>query len=134
MFRQLALVIIGCLMAPAGVARAGEPATKPLPTPLTRPDMKQLLEDLKTRKPRFALPPLTEAEKKAQLADAKPTDSKFSERGGGYEGRLRALYMPGGEGRGGIGFSREPDPKMSLTYEFKTQLFWIVSRTNNCQY
>ena len=23
---------------------------------------------------------------------------------------------------------------MSLTYEFKTELFWIVSRTNNCQY
>jgi alkylhydroperoxidase family enzyme len=23
---------------------------------------------------------------------------------------------------------------MSLTYEFKTMLFWIVSRTNNCQY
>jgi len=121
------------LLASAGLVRADEPATKPLPTPLTRPDMKQLLEDLKSRKPRFALPPLTEAEK-AKLADSKFGESKFGERGGGYEGRLRALYMPGGEGRGGIGFSREADPKMSLTYEFKTQLFWIVSRTNNCQY
>ena len=133
MVRQLVHLAIGCLLASAGLVRADEPATKPLPTPLTRPDMKQLLEDLKSRKPRFALPPLTEAEK-AKLADSKFGESKFGERGGGYEGRLRALYMPGGEGRGGIGFSREADPKMSLTYEFKTQLFWIVSRTNNCQY
>jgi hypothetical protein len=128
MARHFAYLMTGCLLASAGVILADEPATKPLPTPLTRPDMKQLLEDLKMRKPRFALPPLTEEEK------AKLADSKFGERGGGYEGRLRALYMPGGEGRGGIGFSREADPKMSLTYEFKTQLFWIVSRTNNCQY
>ena len=59
---------------------------------------------------------------------------KLGERGGGYEGRLRALYMSGGGGRGGFGFSRESDPKATLSYEFKTQLFWIVSRTNNCQY
>jgi hypothetical protein len=100
-----------------------EPATRPLPLPLTRPDMKQLLEDLKTRKPRFELPPLTDAEKE-----------KLGERGGGYEGRLRALYMPGGGGRAGFGFSRESDPKATLSYEFKTRLFWIASRTNNCQY
>ena len=35
---------------------------------------------------------------------------------------------------GAFGFSREPDPNNSLDYRFKTQLFWIVSRTNNCQY
>jgi hypothetical protein len=120
--------LAGCLLASGALIRADEPGAKPLPTPLTRPDMKQMLEDLKGRKPRFTLPPLTEAEK------AKLGESKFGERGRGYEGRLRSLYMPGGEGRGGIGFAREADPKMSLSYEFKTQLFWIVSRTNNCQY
>ena len=120
---KLATALTGCLFALSSPVRAGEPARLPLPTPLTRPDMKQMLEDLKTRTPRFELPPLTEAEKE-----------KLGERGGGYEGRLRALYMPGSENRGGFGFSREADPKMSLTYEFKTQLFWIVSRTNNCQY
>src|SRR5262245_52914228 len=118
-----AITLAGCILSVCGEARADEPAAKPLPTPLTRPDMKQMLEDLKVRKPRFELPPLTEAEKE-----------KLGERGGGYEGRLRALYMGGSEGKGGLGFGREADPKASLSYEFKTRLFWIVSRTNNCQY
>ena len=124
MIRPLTCLTLCGLSLCFGVARSEEPATKPLPLPPTRTEMKQLLEDLKSRTPRFALPPLTEAEKE-KLGDG---------RSGGYEGRLRALYMPDGEGRGGIGFSREADPKMSLSYEFKTQLFWIVSRTNNCQY
>jgi AhpD family alkylhydroperoxidase len=110
--------------------------------------MKQYLEDMKQRRPRIPLPDLSEAER-AQQAER-------GERSGGYEGRLRALYMPAGEGRGDFGFSgaggrsgttgdagrrntgagssREPDPNMTLDYKFKTQLFWIVSRSNNCQY
>ena len=106
-----------------GLVRGDEPKNQPLPVPLTRPEMKQLLEDLKARKPRIPLPELTDAEKE-----------KLGERGTGYESRLRFHYMPGGDGRGGLGFGREADPKMSLSYEFKTQLFWIVSRTNNCHY
>ena len=31
-------------------------------------------------------------------------------------------------------FSRDPDPSMTLDYAFKTMLFWIVSRVNNCHY
>jgi hypothetical protein len=58
---------------------------------------------------------------------------KLGERNG-YEARLRYHYMPAGEGRGGQGFSREPDPNMSLDYAVKTMLFWIVSRANNCHY
>src|SRR6187549_1559763 len=114
----------GLLLALAGPVRADEPR----PVPLTRPEMKQLLEDMKSRKPRIPLPELTEEEK-----------SKLGERGGGYEGRLRYHYM-GNEGRGGGGgtgggggFGRDQDPAMTLDYAFKTQLFWIVSRTNNCQ-
>src|SRR5687767_1237870 len=106
----LALILLG------GPVRADEP-TKPPPVPQTRPDMKKLLEDLKARQPRIPLPDLTAEEK-----------TKLGERGGSYEGRLRALYMPSGEGRGGGGFSREPDPNMTLDYRFKTMLFWIVSR------
>jgi len=87
--------------------------------------MKQLLEDMKARKPRIPLPELTEEEK-----------AKLGERGSGYESRLRTLYMPGsgmgGGMGGGIGGGNEPG--MSLDYKFKTSLFWIVSRTNNCQY
>jgi hypothetical protein len=84
--------------------------------------MKDLLEDLKARKPRIPLPELTPEEK-----------TRFADREDNYESRLRYHYMPQGERQGG-GFARGADPNMSLDYPFKTMLFWIVSRTNNCQY
>ncbi len=132
----LALTLI---LATASAIKADDPR----PVPLTRPEMKQLLEDMKARKPRIPLPELTEAEK-AQLG----------EREAGYENRLRTLYLPEGWGFGGGGgggnrpastgnatpapnpggLGRNSDPNMTLDYAFKTELFWIVSRTNNCQY
>ena len=116
------LGLAGLVLGSAGVARAGDPGNVPLPVPLTRPEVKQALEDLKGRKPRIPLPELS-AEDRAKLGD----------RADSYETRLRYHYLPGGETRQG-GFSREPDPNMSLDYQFKTMLFWIVSRTNNCHY
>jgi hypothetical protein len=104
-------------------ALAAERGSSPNPVPLTRPEMKQSLEDLKGRKPRIPLPELTDEEK-----------AKLGERGGSYEGRLRYHYMPGGEARVGLGGRREQDPAMTLDYRFKTTLFWLVSRTNNCHY
>jgi alkylhydroperoxidase family enzyme len=123
--RLSAMVTAALLVASAPVVRADEPSATPRPVPLTRTEMKQYLEDMKERKPRIPLPELTAEEKE-----------KIGERGGGYEGRLRTLYMPPGDARGGggFGFSRDNDPNMSLDYPFKTELFWIVSRTNNCQY
>ncbi|HKI35100.1 MAG TPA: hypothetical protein VKA46_24805 [Gemmataceae bacterium] len=121
--RKLVIAAIGLVLGTAGVARAGEPAAEPRPIPLTRPEVKQYLEDMKARKPRIPLPELTEEEK-----------TKLGERGANYEGRLRYHYMPGGDMRVVGGFSREADPNMLLEYPFKTELFWIVSRTNNCQY
>jgi AhpD family alkylhydroperoxidase len=35
---------------------------------------------------------------------------------------------------GGVGFSREAEPGLSLGSAFQTQLFWVVSRANNCTY
>jgi hypothetical protein len=90
--------------------------------PLTRPEMKQALEDLKGRKPRIPLPELSDKDK-AQLG----------ERGNSYEVRLRFHYLPRNAARG-VGFVREADPRMTLDYKFKTMLFWIVSRANNCYY
>jgi hypothetical protein len=116
--------IVTLVLALAGTARAADnPGATPLPVPLTRPEMKQALEDLKARTPRIPLPELTAAEKE-----------KLGERGASYDGRLRYHYMPASQGRTGGGFSREPDPRMSLDYAFKTRLFWIVSRANNCHY
>lgn len=123
--RFIAFVSFG--LASPGLLAGEDSTSKPRPTPLTRPEIKQLLEDMKSRKPRIPLPELTEEEK-----------AKMGERGMGYESRLRSLYMPArGEGRGmgGMGGGmREPDPRMTLDYPFKTKLFWIVSRTTNCQY
>ncbi|MBC7852554.1 MAG: carboxymuconolactone decarboxylase family protein [Pirellulaceae bacterium] len=133
---------------------AEDSVTAPRPVPLTRPEMKRLLEDMKNRKPRIPLPELT-AEEKEKLASETP-----GRVGGGYEGRLRSLYLGGGGfnggggrgaagtgngtgekadasktvGRGGPVGQREQEPGMTLTNAFKVELFWIVSRTNNCQY
>jgi hypothetical protein len=134
---------------------ADTPVKTPRPIPVTRPEMKELLEDMKKRPYRIPLPELTEKEKE-----------ELGERGGGYEGRLRYHYVPqqegsvfgagrprtgqdgGGRRTGGPGnaaapggagaprrdFSRNADENMTLSYQFKTMLFWIVARTNNCQY
>jgi hypothetical protein len=119
---RLGVAILVGLVA-AGVSRGAEPGAVPLPVPLTRPEMKQALEDLKDRKPRIPLPELTEQDKQ-----------KLGERATNYEARLRYHYLPGGDVQAGFGSLREPDPNMSLDYAFKTELFWIVSRTNNCHY
>jgi alkylhydroperoxidase family enzyme len=84
--------------------------------------MKHLLEDLKARTPRIPLPELS-AEEKVRLGN----------RADDYENRLRYHYLPRSAGRGNVFFGGA-DPKMSLDYAFKTMMFWIVSRTNNCQY
>ena len=103
------------------LAAADEPSPQPKPVPVTRPDMKQALEDLKKRQPRLPLPPLTD-EEKAKYGDRPPVNN----------GRMRQLYLPP-ELRGGD-FPRDPDPALTLDGAFKTRLFWIVSRANNCEY
>jgi alkylhydroperoxidase family enzyme len=117
-------------LAVATAAPAADPPDSPRPVPLTRPEMKQRLEEIKARTPRIPLPPLTDAEKE-----------KLGERGASYENRLRTLYLPWQDGRSSFGGGpvaagggRGEDPAATLEYQFKTQLFWIVSRANNCQY
>ena len=124
-----------------GSIAAADPDETARPIPATRPEMKQLLEDMKSRAVRLPLPEQTTAEKE-QLGD----------RADDYESRLRYLYLIESEGSAfgsrprttATGnattaaatrdFRRNADENMSLSYEFKTELFWIVSRTNNCQY
>lgn len=133
-------VLLGVAVSSAALAVAADSVNAPLPVPLTRPVMKQALEDMKARKERIPLPELTEADKE-----------KLGERGSSYESRLRYHYMPYSEGQGsgrssrgtgtttttgtgGGGFSRSSDPDMGLDYAFTVELFWLVSRTNNCLY
>lgn len=141
--KQAILSLVLALMA--GVAfGADSPVKTPRPIPATRTEMKELLEDMKKRPYRIPLPELTEKEKQ-----------ELGERSTSYEARLRFNYIPAAEGtvfgagRPGTAapagtpgsanaprpdFSRNADENMTLTYQFKTMLFWIVARTNNCQY
>ncbi|HWG42458.1 MAG TPA: hypothetical protein VN688_06690 [Gemmataceae bacterium] len=114
--------ILAFLTLAGSVHSADDSRAVPRPVPLTRLEVKQYLEDMKVRKPRIPLPALTEEDKR-----------QLGERVESYEARLRHHFMPPGEKRGS-GFSRQPDPNMSLDYAFKVELFWIVSRTTNCHY
>ncbi|MGV3605894.1 MAG: hypothetical protein ACO1RA_05760 [Planctomycetaceae bacterium] len=141
--RKFALALLCFPMM--NLVMADEPVSLPRKVPTTRPEMKQMLEELKKRPLRIPLPELTEKDRE-----------ELGERANSYESRLRYHYMPASEGsvfgggnrnRGANGagaagannaprrdFSRNADENMTLTYQFKTQLFWIVARTNNCQY
>lgn len=139
---RLFLILLAVAAVSASSLEADERVETARPVPLTRPEMKQLLEDMKTRPLRIPLPDLTDADRAA-----------LGDRADSYEARLRHHYLPPGEVSvfgGGVrprtadaatapaptqrDFSRNADEAMSLSYAFKTRLFWIVSRTNNCQY
>jgi alkylhydroperoxidase family enzyme len=105
----------------------------------TRPEMKKRIEALKGRTARLSLPPLTEQE----IASGRPLVNN---------GRLRSLYLPPSwqsfliAGWGGSSARRpatSPPPNTASLlksleatpgYGFKTRLFWVVSRANDCQY
>lgn len=114
------------------------PATHGDEPALTRPEMKQRLEALKSRTSRLPLPPPSDAE-------------KASGRSLVNNGRLRALYLPPSwtsfviPGWGGSGAARGAKSGTTATstlnslqsrpdYGFKTRVFWVVSRANDCQY
>jgi AhpD family alkylhydroperoxidase len=111
--------ILFLLISPWSAARAADSA-QPKSIPLTRPDMKIALDELKKRTPRLPMPVLT-AEEKEKLGDRKLVNN----------GRMRAYYLAP-ELRGES--FRERDPNLTLNSTTKTKFFWIVSRMNNCQY
>ncbi|XZE19091.1 carboxymuconolactone decarboxylase family protein [Pirellulaceae bacterium SH449] len=119
--------------------KTNELAATPRPTPVHRDAMKSHLEDMKRRRERVSLPPVSDEER--ALSDGRnPT----------YESRLNRFFLGNSSSaRSYLNFSGsrtpnagsttsptflEPDPMLSLDYEFKTRLFWIASRANNCQY
>jgi AhpD family alkylhydroperoxidase len=103
-------LVLSCLV----LAADPPPAADPKPVPVTREDVKQALEDHKKARPRLPLPP----------ADGPAARVN--------NGRFRAYYLPP-EFRD-FGFSRDPDPAMTLDNTYKVKLFWVSSRMNNCYY
>lgn len=107
----------------------------PLPAK-TRPEMKRVIEGLKQRESRLPLPALTAEE----IASGRRSVNN---------GRLRSIYLPESwmasrnpaqtansgrqteSQRQNAAFNQM---QSAPDYPFKTRLFWIVSRTNDCQY
>jgi AhpD family alkylhydroperoxidase len=92
------------------------PSPEPKPVPATRAEVKAAMSGHKTARPRLPFPP----------GEGEGPFAKVN------NGRFRAYYLPA-EFRD-FGFSREPDANSTLDNTFKTRLFWVVSRVNNCYY
>ncbi len=104
----------------------------------TRPEMKRTIEGLKQREARIPLPALT-------------PDEIAAGRRSVNNGRLRSIYLPeswqssrnSSSGSSSQGQRAGGTQNLNATlnqaqqapdFAFKTRLFWIVSRTNDCQY
>lgn len=134
-------LLIGGILLPTAITFAQETSIGTRATPLTRPEMKRLIEDVKVRVPRIPLPDLTEQDRE-----------KLGDQVDSYESRIRHHYLNGIEPLRPVSpaqttrtadgtkpaapatISREQDPAYTLDNAFKIELFWIVSRVNNCQY
>ncbi|MFM8289643.1 MAG: carboxymuconolactone decarboxylase family protein [Planctomycetaceae bacterium] len=114
-----------------GAAFAQTAARGAKPVPATRTEMKQALDQLKGREPRLPLPPPTAEE--IERAKNNPNPARGLGAGLVNNARMRNLYLPE-ELRGPATLNREPDPRMTLKAPFITEIFWIVSRLNNCHY
>jgi uncharacterized peroxidase-related enzyme len=119
----------------------------PPPVPLTRPELKQVLEESKRNEPRLKAPaptPEQAAARQAGEGGRGPGNGLLPpELAGGYfmnDGRVTGVGMrdPNAperpEARASAVSRITPDPNMTLDYAFKVMLFWIVSRSNNCIY
>lgn len=102
-----------------GLAQAA--SDSPNPVAVTRAAMKQALEASKSAKSRLPIPQLSDEEA-----------AKIGPFGKYNNPRSRMANLPTELAFGD--FSRDPDPAMKLDGAFKTELFWIVSRLNNCIY
>ena len=130
-------------VATADAAQAGRvqaASSQPKVIPATRVEMKGLLEGLKQRKPRIPLPPADFVSPSSRAVSATGTGAGEKGRSAATlvnNGRMREYYLPASWAQprtGGPPQPGQPAPEMNLDYAFKTRLFWIVSRVNNCHY
>ncbi len=138
------ILLLGLTLSCGRFVTADEPrgGSKPEPIPLTRDDMKRALDASKQSVPRLPLPPVTDEEKaliEEQKAQAAKTGEPARRLGLANNGRMRAYYLAeyGYERSGDItrartGATRDSDS--SFDPSFRTMLFWIISRGNNCTY
>ncbi len=100
------------------------------PVPATRAEMLKALNALKHREARLPLPP---ADPNAVAPAPAPAPGAPGSLGVVNNGRMRERYLP-------PALTYRPAPLVGaqadaqLPYDFSTELFWIVSRVNNCHY
>jgi alkylhydroperoxidase family enzyme len=140
MLMQMPLIVAFGLAAAADDKPADQSSDQPKNVPVTREELKDALNQLRHRKPRLPLPPPTEEEQQAARERAAAGGGGAGGLGGGLvnNGRMRALHLPK-ELQTSSGFRSQPnprerDPNQLFDYAFSTELFWIVSRVNNCHY
>ena len=143
MLIHTSLIVAFALAAAADDKPTEQASDLPKNVPATREEVKDALNQLRHRKPRLPLPPPTEEEQ--QAARERAAASGGGAGGGAGLGaglvnnaRMRALHLPK-ELQTNTGFRlqanpRERDPNQLFDYAFSTELFWIVSRVNNCHY
>ncbi|MFM8570959.1 MAG: carboxymuconolactone decarboxylase family protein, partial [Pirellula sp.] len=90
----------------------------PKPIPATRSETKKVLDQLKDRTPRLPVP-------ETVPGGTNPASSNV------INGRARRYYLPEAWLQAER-WGNEAESKVS--YELKTQCFWVVSRGNNCHY
>lgn len=128
---QYFLVVFLSLHSQA-IGWANEPDS-PKSIPQSRKSMLEALEKLKSRTPRL---PLTDAQAiESDTAANNRSDKTPEPRSLGVvnNGRMRALYLPE-ELRRRISSIADTKNAANIDYRFATELFWIVSRVNNCHY
>jgi alkylhydroperoxidase family enzyme len=136
------LMIAGVCFGFAWIAKGDDAVSSTAErVPLTRNAMKQALDASKESVPRLPLPPLTAEEKTLideQKAEAAAKGEKPRRLGLANNGRMRAYYLPEYGFKNDIDRARSGnsnrDQNSSFDPSFRTKLFWIVSRGNNCTY
>jgi alkylhydroperoxidase family enzyme len=147
----LSAIAIAAMAAPT--ARAGD---EPPPVPVTRPEIKQVLEGSKHSHPRLPLPPSTDGSK--PRAERAAGERQGGGLGSGLvnNGWMRNYYLApelysGSSGRVGADNARgnasqapdraglsvrsgASDASMPLDPTFRVMFFWLVARLNNCYY
>jgi alkylhydroperoxidase family enzyme len=144
MKRNHFLFVFGISALAAPLATAGD---EPPVVPVTRPEIKKILEGSKHSHPRLPLPPLSDAEK-ARLEQASPGQDRGGLGGLVNNGRMRNYYISP-ELRADFGSrpagprNNDPkaavragasDPSMPLDPTFRVMFFWLTARLNNCYY